>query len=174
MQSNYEPLGKHISFVEDRNSSLITDKVLGISINKIFMPSVANTVGTDLSKYKVVTKGVFACNPMHVGRDGKIPVALYIEDKPAIVSPAYFVFKVKNENRLLPIFLMLCFKRFDFDRLCWFVSDASVRGGITWDEFCKIEIPVPPIEKQRLIVRQYQTISDKIIFNQRINDNLAA
>ena len=75
--SNYELLGKHIKMIDARNTELITDRVLGINIDKFFMPSVANVIGTDLSKYKLLTKGVFACNPMHVGRDERLPIALY-------------------------------------------------------------------------------------------------
>lgn len=92
MKSNYDILGNHIRLIDTRNRESITDRVLGINIDKFFMPSVANVIGTDLSKYKLITKGKFACNPMHVGRDERLPVALYDEEEPAIVSPAYFMF----------------------------------------------------------------------------------
>ena len=88
MKSNYDTLGNHIQLVDRRNIESVTDKVLGINIDKFFMPSVANVIGTDLSKYKLLTKNTFACNPMHVGRDERLPIALYGEDTPAIVSPA--------------------------------------------------------------------------------------
>ena len=91
MKSNYDALGNYIRLVDTRNTDLVTEQVLGISIDKYFMPSVANVIGTDLSKYKLITKDKFACNPMHVGRDERLPVALYTEDEPAIVSPAYFI-----------------------------------------------------------------------------------
>ena len=94
MKSNYDVLGNHIRLIDTRNKDSITDKVLGINIDKFFMPSVANVIGTDLSKYKLITKGKFACNPMHVGRDERLPVALYTDDQPAIVSPAYFMFEI--------------------------------------------------------------------------------
>ena len=74
MKSNYEPLGKHIRLVDYRNSEEVTSTVLGISIDKEFMPSVANVIGTDLSRYKLISKGLFACNPMHVGRDERLPL----------------------------------------------------------------------------------------------------
>ena len=94
MQKGYEPLGNHIQLVDDRNREEITDRVLGINIDKFFMPSVANVIGTDLSKYKLLKKGYFACNPMHVGRDERLPIALFNEDEPGIVSPAYFMFEL--------------------------------------------------------------------------------
>ena len=100
MKSNYDILGNHIRLIDTRNRESITDRVLGINIDKFFMPSVANVIGTDLSKYKLITKGKFACNPMHVGRDERLPVALYAEEEPAIVSPAYFMFEVIDNSIL--------------------------------------------------------------------------
>ena len=167
MRSNYDVLGKHIRLVDFRNKDEVTNTVLGISINKEFMPSVANVIGTDLSRYKLIQKGMFACNPMHVGRDERLPIALYKDDIPAIVSPAYFMFEIMD-------YLMMWFRRPEFDRECWFMTDGSVRGGITWDDLCRISIPVPPIEKQRSIVKAYQTITDRIALKRKINENLEA
>lgn len=172
MKSNYEPLGKHVRLVDTRNSGSLTDKVLGISIDKSFMPSVANVIGTDLTKYKLISKGLFACNPMHVGRDERLPVALYLDDLPAIVSPAYFMFEVVDTSVLNPEYLMLWFRRPEFDRVCWLKTDGSVRGGITWDDICRLELPVPPIEKQNEIVASYKVISNRIALKKQINDNL--
>ena len=174
MKSNYDILGNHIRLIDNRNKDSITDRVLGINIDKYFMPSVANVIGTDLSKYKLITKGKFACNPMHVGRDERLPVALYIEDKPAIVSPAYFMFEIINNNILDEDYLMMWFRRPEFDRICWLHTDGSVRGGITWEDICRLELPVPPIEEQRKIVKAYQTITDRIELKKRINENLEA
>lgn len=174
MKSNYDVLGNHIRLIDTRNKDSITDKVLGINIDKFFMPSVANVIGTDLSKYKLITKGKFACNPMHVGRDERLPVALYTDDQPAIVSPAYFMFEIKDATVLNAEFLMMWFRRPEFDRICWLHTDGSVRGGITWDDLCRMEIPVPPIDKQIEIVKSYQSITDRIALKKQINDNLEA
>ena len=173
MKSNYDILGNHIRLVDYRNKGLITTQVLGINIDKYFMPSVANVIGTDLSRYKVLSKGKFACNPMHVGRDERLPVALYSEDKPAIVSPAYFVFEIVDTSLLNEYYLMMWFRRPEFDRTCWLKTDGSVRGGISWDDICRLELPVPPIEKQLEIVNRYKAITDRIALKQKINDNLA-
>jgi type I restriction enzyme S subunit len=171
--SKYEPLGKHLRTVDDRNSDSITDRVLGINIDKYFMPSVANVIGTDLSNYKLLHKGLFACNPMHVGRDERLPVALYTEDEPAIVSPAYFMFEITDPEVLNPDYLMMWFRRPEFDRLCWLKTDGSVRGGITWDDICRIEVPVIPMEEQLHIVKSYSIITERIKLKKKINDNLA-
>lgn len=174
MKSNYDVLGNYIRLIDTRNRESITDRVLGINIDKFFMPSVANVIGTDLSKYKLITKGKFACNPMHVGRDERLPVALYEEEEPAIVSPAYFMFEVIDNSILNEDYLMMWFRRPEFDRICWLHTDGSVRGGITWDDICRLELPIPPIEKQLEIVNSYKAITERIVLKQKINDNLRA
>ena len=172
MKSNYEALGNYVRLIDTRNKHSITDRVLGINIDKFFMPSVANVIGTDLSKYKLITKGKFACNPMHVGRDERLPVALYEDNEPAIVSPAYFMFEIIDNTVLDENYLMMWFRRPEFDRICWLHTDGSVRGGITWDDICRMELPIPDVGKQREIVKSYKVISDRIELKQRINDNL--
>lgn len=174
MKSNYDILGNYIRLVDVRNKEETTDRVVGININKCFMPSVANIIGTDLSNYKLITRGKFACNPMHVGRDEKLPIALYTDDKPSLVSPAYFMFEIKEKRFLNEEYLMMWFRRPEFDRVCWLKTDGSVRGGISWEDICRLEVPVLPMEKQLEIVGNYQVITDRIALKQRINDNLEA
>ena len=174
MKSNYEPLGKHIQLVDYRNSEEVTSTVLGISIDKEFMPSVANVIGTDLSRYKLISKGLFACNPMHVGRDERLPIALYEKDSPAIVSPAYFMFEIIDRDVLNEEYLMMWFRRPEFDRECWFMTDGSVRGGITWDDLCRIKLPVPSYARQCEVVESYRAITDRIALKRAENDNLEA
>ena len=172
MKSNYEPLGKHIQLVDYRNFEEVTSTVLGISIDKEFMPSVANVIGTDLSRYKLISKGLFACNPMHVGRDERLPIALYEKDNAAIVSPAYFMFEIIDRDVLNEEYLMMWFRRPEFDRECWFMTDGSVRGGITWDDLCRIKLPVPSYARQCEIVESYRAITDRIALKRAENDNL--
>ena len=174
MKSNYEPLGKHIRLVDYRNSEEVTSTVLGISIDKEFMPSVANVIGTDLSRYKLISKGLFACNPMHVGRDERLPIALYEKDNAVIVSPAYFMFEIIDRDVLNEEYLMMWFRRPEFDRECWFMTDGSVRGGITWDDLCRIKLPVPSYARQCEIVESYRAITNRIALKRAENDNLAA
>ena len=172
MKSNYEPLSKHIRLVDYRNSEEVTSTVLGISIDKEFMPSVANVIGTDLSRYKLISKGLFACNPMHVGRDERLPIALYEKDNAAIVSPAYFMFEIIDRDVLNEEYLMMWFRRPEFDRECWFMTDGSVRGGITWDDLCRIKLPVPSYARQCEIVESYRAITNRIALKRAENDNL--
>ncbi len=174
MKSNYDVLGNYIRLIDTRNKDNVTNKVMGINIDKFFMPSVANVIGTDLSKYKLITKGKFACNPMHVGRDERLPVALYGEDEPALVSPAYFMFEIIDNKVLDENYLMMWFRRAEFDRICWLHTDGSVRGGITWDDICRMELPVPDIGEQRKIVEAYKSVERRIELKRKINDNLEA
>ncbi len=174
MKSNYDVLGNYIRLIDTRNKDNVTNKVMGINIDKFFMPSVANVIGTDLSKYKLITKGKFACNPMHVGRDERLPVALYEEVEPALVSPAYFMFEIIDNTVLDENYLMMWFRRAEFDRICWLHTDGSVRGGITWDDICRMELPVPDIGVQRKIVEAYKVVEDRIELKRKINDNLLA
>lgn len=172
MKLNYDTLGNYVRLVDTRNKDGITDRVLGINIDKFFMPSVANVIGTDLSKYKLITKGKFACNPMHVGRDESLPVALYEEEEPALVSPAYLMFEIIDNTVLDENYLMMWFRRPEFDRICWLHTDGSVRGGITWDDICRMELPILPIGEQGKIVNNYKVIADRIELKRKINDNL--
>lgn len=174
MKLNYNALGNYIRLVDTRNNDGITDRVLGINIDKFFMPSVANVIGTDLKKYKLITKGKFACNPMHVGRDERLPIALYEEEEPALVSPAYFMFEIIDNTVLDENYLMMWFRRPEFDRICWLHTDGSVRGGITWEDICRMELPILDIDKQRAIVNNYKIILNRILLKRKINDNLAA
>lgn len=174
MKSNYKKLGNYIKLIDKRNKGNITNNLLGISIEKIFIPSVANVIGTDLSKYKLIKKNQFACNPMHVGRDERLPIALYTDEEPSIISPAYFQFEIIDRDFLEPEYLMMWFRRKEFDRLCWQKTDASVRGGITWDAICDLEVIIPDLKTQRAFIKNYDTIVSRIKLKQQINDNLAA
>ena len=111
MTNSYKRLGDYIREVDVRNRDLEVTKLMGINIGKYFMPSVANVIGTDLSNYKIVGKGQFACNLMHVGRDEKIPISLLDTNERIIVSPAYWVFEVSDTTQLVPDYLMLWFRR---------------------------------------------------------------
>lgn len=171
MKSNYKQIGQCIRLIDERNRSLDVKNLLGININKNYIPTVANTTDLDLSNYKVIRKDRFACNIMHVGRDERLPVSLYTSNKPAIVSPAYTVFESINVEEILPEYLMMIFQRPEFDRFTWFVSDSSIRGGLEWNRFCEIEIPVPGIDEQRNVVNAYSSLVDnQTAFSSTLSD----
>ena len=172
MKSNYKQLGQYIRQVDVRNVDGKEENLLGVSVQKQFIPSIANTVGTDFSKYKVVKKGQFTYIPDTSRRGDKIGIALLEDYEEGLVSNVYTVFEVIDENQLMSEYLMLWFKRPEFDRYARFKSHGSVREVMDWDEMCKVELPVPPIEKQRSIVKAYQTITDRIALKRKVNENL--
>ena len=174
MKEGYRLLGDFIRQVDVRNTDGKEENLLGVSVQKMFIPSIANTVGTDFTKYKVVKRGQFTYIPDTSRRGDKIGIALLTDYDEGLVSNIYTVFEVKDENELLPEYLMLWFSRPEFDRYARFKSHGSVREIMDWDEMCKVELPVPSIDKQRSIVKAYQTITERIELKRRINDNLEA
>ena len=172
MKSNYKSIGELVDRIDERNKDGSITTLIGVSIDKRFIPSVANVIGTDLTTYKVIRKYDFAVSLMQVSRDEKIPVACQKEYDAAIMSPAYPIFRVKDENVILPEYLEMWFMRSEFDREASFVAVGGVRGSMPWEEFAKLRLPVPNIEVQRDIVSSYKTITDRITLKKQINDNL--
>lgn len=168
----YKTIEELVDKIDERNTDGSVSELIGVSIDKCFIKSVANTNGTDLSKYKVIRKNDFAVSLMQVSRDSKIPVARLEEYDVAIISPAYPIFRVKDENLILPEYLDMWFKRSEFDREAAFIAVGGVRGSMPWEEFAKMKLPVPSIEEQRKVVQAYKTITDRIALKKRINDNL--
>ena len=174
MKSNYKQLGQFIRQVDVRNAAGKEENLLGVSVQKTFIPSIANTVGTDFTKYKVVRRGQFTYIPDTSRRGDKIGIALLSDYEEGLVSNVYTTFEVIDKNELLPEYLMLWFSRPEFDRYARFKSHGSVREVMDWDEMCKVQLPVPPISVQRDIVKAYQTITNRIALKQQVNDNLEA
>ena len=174
MKSNYKKLGEFIRQVDVRNTEGKEDNLLGVSVQKVFIPSIANTVGTDFTKYKVVKKGQFTYIPDTSRRGDKIGIALLEDYEEGLVSNVYTVFEVIDEKKLIPQYLMLWFNRPEFDRYARFKSHGSVREIMDWEEMCNVELPVPSYEEQLEIVNAYKAITDRITLKKQINDNLAA
>ena len=168
MQSNYKRLGDYIQLVDERNKDLEVKNLVGLTINKIFIPSVANIIGTDMSNYKIIRKNQFACSTMQVRRDKKMPLALYKNDEPAIISQAYPIFEIIDAKELLPEYLMMWFTRAEFDREACFHAVGGVRGSLEWDDFLDFKLPIPSVEKQQEIVNEYHTIQNRINLNNQL------
>ena len=168
MGSNYKPIGDYIQLVDERNKGLKVTSLLGLSISKQFIKSVANTIGTDMENYKIIRKNQFACSTMQVRRDKKMPVALYSENEPSIISQAYPIFEIIDTDVLLPEYLMMWFTRSEFDREACFHAVGGVRGSLEWEDFCGMKLPIPSIEKQKEIVREYNVIQNRIVLNNQL------
>lgn len=168
MQSNYKYIGDYIKLADERNKGLKVTSLLGLSISKQFIRSVANTIGTDMENYKIIRENQFACSTMQVRRDKKMPVALYLEKQPSIISQAYPIFEIINPKELLPEYLMMWFTRSEFDREACFHAVGGVRGSLEWEDFCGMKIPIPSTEKQQEIVREYKVIQNRIALNNQL------
>ena len=171
MKSNYKKLGDYIRIVDERNKDNQITRLLGVSIEKKFIESIANTIGTDMSIYKIVKKGQFAYGPVTSRNGDKVSIAL-LEEEECIISSSYSVFEIIDTNLLLPEYLNLWFKRPEFDRYARFHSHGSAREIFDWDEMCNVELPVPELDEQKKIVEAYNTIERRITLKKQITDNL--
>ncbi len=161
MKSSYKKLGRYIREVNVKNSDLNITKLLGVSIKKKFIPSIANTIGTNMSNYKIVRHNQFAYGPVTSRNGDKISIAL-LKESDCIVSTSYTVFEIIDKEVLDPEYLMMWFCRSEFDRYARFKSHGSVREMFDWQQMCDIELPIPTISQQRSLVKQYNLILDKI------------
>ncbi|MBO7048630.1 MAG: restriction endonuclease subunit S [Spirochaetia bacterium] len=172
MKANYRKLSEIVELIDERNTDGKVQNLIGVSIDKCFIKSVANTIGTDLSKYSVIHKNDFACSLMQVSRDGKIPIACLKEYDEAIMSPAYYIFRIKNTFEVLPDYLAMWFMRTEFDREASYVAVGGVRGSMPWEVFCDMKLAVPSITEQQKIINNYNTITRRIDILQKINEKL--
>lgn len=154
--------------VDKRNSELTYTGVQGININKTFFPTVANIDEGSTRNYKVVEHNQFAFSGMQTGRDMCIRIALNEESNPVIISPAYTVFRIKDDNVVLSHYIMLWFARKQIDRYGWFASDGSIRSNLDLERFFEMEIPIPNISVQKQIVNIHKCYIER----QRIADAL--
>lgn len=172
MSVNYRKLVEIVELIDERNKDGKVQNLIGVSIDKCFIKSVANTIGTDLTKYQVIRKNDFACSLMQVSRDGKIPIACLKDYDEAIMSPAYYIFRIKNTNEVLPDYLAMWFMRTEFDREASYIAVGGVRGSMPWGDFCDMKLPIPDIKEQQKIVDAYNSITKRIQIKQKINENL--
>ena len=172
MSTNYKKLGDIVELIDERNKDGKVQNLIGVSIDKCFIKSVANTIGTDLTKYQVIRKNDFACSLMQVSRDGKIPIACLKDYDEAIMSPAYYIFRIRNTNEVLPDYLAMWFMRTEFDREASYIAVGGVRGSMSWEDFCDMKLPVPDLKEQEKIVNTYNAITKRIQLKQKINENL--
>lgn len=172
MRSNYKKLGEYIRVVDRKNIEDKQENLLGVTTNKVFIPSVANTIGTDFTKYQIVKRHQFTYVPDTGRRGDRIGIALLQDREEALVSSAYIVFEIIDHDQLLPEYVMMWFRRPEFDRYARFKSHGSVREIFGWEEMCNVELPVPDIATQHAIVNEYNTIVNRIALNERLNQKL--
>lgn len=168
MNTPYHRLGDYIREVNVRNRDLKVTNLLGMSISKKFIPSIANTIGTDMATYKIIKRNQFAYVPVTSRNGEKITIALLNDDDEAIISQAYTVFEITDKEKLLPEYLMMWFRRPEFDRYARFHSHGSAREVFDWDELCNVMLPVPTLSRQRELVAEYETLTHRIRLNEQM------
>ena len=143
-------------------SNLTPDQISGVNCEKeFFEPS--HQIGEETSQYKIVPPKHFACNLMHVGRDRVLPIAFNHSDHNKVVSPAYTVFSIKENNEIIDEYFFLMLKSNERDRFFWFHADSSIRDGMPWSEFCNLELTVPDLPTQQ----KYVDIYNAMVANQQ-------
>ncbi len=171
MKSIYKKLGDYIEPCNEKNEGNLIKKLQGISNRKYFQKAKTNTIGIDLSKYRVVRRGQFAFNRATTRNSDRISIALRF-DEDCIVSPSYRIFKSKDENVLNSEYLMMWFKRPKFDRYARFKSHGSAHEFFDLGEMYDVQLPIPSIEKQQEVVNEYNTITNRILLNKQLNQKL--
>lgn len=171
MKSNFKHLGDFIQPSNEFNEGMTVKELLGINNNKYFQNSHTNTIGIDLQDYRIVRTGQFAYNRATTRNGDKISIALRQGDD-CIVSPSYRIFQVLDENKLLSEYVMMWFRRPEFDRYARYKSHGSAHEFFEWEQMCEVEIPIPHIDKQKEIVKEYNTIVNRIVLNNQLIQKL--
>lgn len=163
-------VGNFLKEIDERNVE-DSDNVKGININKQFMPTLADISNSSLKNYKIVKKNNFAFSGMQTGRDECIRIALQDNEEPAVITSAYSVLKVIDEN-ILPEYIMMWFMRSETDRLGWFLSDSSIRANLNLNDFFEIKIPIPNKSIQQDIVNIYKAYVLRKGINEKLKEQI--
>lgn len=164
-ETEIEPLGLYIEGVCENNNELAVTQVKGVEASGSFMATKANMQGVDIGKYTIVRKGCIAYNPSRINIGS---IALYTENDPCVISPMYIVFKVKEKCEILPEYLMLWFRRKEFQRYTWFNAAGSVRDTFDFNLMCEVGFPFPNTEIQRDIVNIYNVYLERKAINEKL------
>lgn len=168
-QMEYKRLGDYIRPVDVRNRELKVNLSQGICNAKYFQNP--KQVAENPETHKIVGTGQFAYNRATTRNGDKISIALR-EGPDCTVSSAYQVFEIVDENRLNPRYLMMWFKRPEFDRYAIYYSHGSAHEFFEYEAMCDVMLPVPSIDRQREIVSEYETLSNRIRLNEQMIANL--
>lgn len=149
-------LGDYIELCDERNSAgkYSVEDVRGISTDKTFIDTKANMEGVSVLAYKVVRPHIFAYVADTSRRGDKIALALNTSSQTYLISSIYSTFRVVGE--LLPEYLYMLLRRGEFDRYARFNSWGSARETFSWEELCRVRIPLPSMEVQRDLVAAYE------------------
>lgn len=164
-KSSLHKLGDYIREVDVRNRDLEVKLSQGISNEKHFQQP--KQVAENPYNDKIVRTGQFAFNRATTRNGHKISIA-YREGKDCTVSASYCVFYVTDEKSLLSKYLMMWFRRPEFDRYAIYHSHGSAHEYFTFENMCDVELPIPSIKQQQKIVSEYETVTRRIRLNEQI------
>ena len=164
-----EEIGPYINTVSESNTERKITFVQGVESSGSFMDTRANMKDVDIANYTVVTKGNIAYNPSRINLGS---IALYSENNPCIVSPMYSVFKIADENKIMPEYLMMWFARTEFQRYTWFYAAGSVRDTFDFNLMQEVKLPIPSIEIQQSIVDVYNSYNKRKSINEKLKSQI--
>ena len=153
-------LGDYIEQCDKRNTDLRYDisDVMGMTITKEIISTKANLEGNDLSKFKIVDPGEFVFNPRTHGK--RIGLGLNNTNKAFLISWNNIAFRIAHKDKLLPNYLYLYFNRDEWDRYACFNSWGSSTEVFTWNELCRMEIPLPSVAEQQKVVNVWRAFRE--------------
>ena len=164
-----EPLAPCIMPIEERNSDLAVTLAQGITIDKVFASP--KQVAEAERNAKIVRKGQFAYNRATTRNGEKISIA-YREGEECVVCSAYQVFEIKQKDRLLPEYLMMWFKRTEFDRYARYMSKGSAHEFFEYSDMEEVKIPIPDIKIQEAIANIYSVYMTRKRLNEQLKGQI--
>lgn len=153
-----EKIGPYIKPIDERNANLEIKLAQGITNEKEF--ATPKQVAEAETSAKIVHKDQFAYNRATTRNGEKISIA-YRSGEDCVVSSAYQVFEISAKDRLLPEYLMMWFKRSEFDRYARYMSKGSAHEFFEYEDMEDVQIPIPSIEIQRSIASIYKVYKER-------------
>ena len=153
-------LGDYIEQCDERNEALQygLDDVMGMTITKEIIPTKANLSGNDLSKFKIVKPNEFVYNPRTHGK--RIGLGINNSETPFLISWNNIAFRICNEQVLVPMYLYMFFNREEWDRLACYNSWGSSTEVFSWEELCRMSIPLPSLSEQQKVVNVWKAFRE--------------
>lgn len=152
-----QKIGKYISLCDERNTECKYTNVKGLTVFKQFIKTKADMDGVPLNKYKIVRIGEIAYVSTTNRNGDRVACALCDED--CIVSSIYDV--IRCNDKLLPDYLFMWFKRTEFDRWGRYNSWGSARENFLYNDLADYAIPIPNVTIQREIVNIHKCYIDR-------------
>lgn len=153
-----EKIGLYIRPCDERNSDLKIKLAQGITNDKEF--ATPKQVAEAETSAKIVRKGQFAYNRATTRNGEKISIA-YRTGVDCVVSSAYQIFEISAKDKLYPEYLMMWYKRSEFDRYARYMSKGSAHEFFEYEDMEDVQIPIPSFETQKAIASIYNVYKER-------------